>query len=343
MRLQVVLILIGVILSASCSNLALLNTQDPAKTLRLVGGAWSLVKIQSMDDSVFTPESPDLYTLQFFENGQVQVRADCNRGHGTWQTDGGTRLSFAAIATTRAQCGPESLHDRFLNDLDYVRSYTVQNGNLYLATMADGAILEFWQFDLPEPVAAPEKKPQAVSSRPKYAVSPSFDCAGSKGEVAKAICASAELSGLDRRLQSLYKRALKTAPADQTGEIKAFQKGWIKGRDDCWKATDLLGCVTYEYESRITQLQIRVGEKEVPAPVTFYCADGASLELYFYNNTQLPALMLNRHPEQLLLFRVPTGSGARYEGANVSLWEKAGSAILDWRGEQVECQVNKKA
>jgi len=40
-------------------------------------------------------------------------------------------------------CPPESLHDRFLSDLGYVRSFVMDGGHLFLATLADGAILEF--------------------------------------------------------------------------------------------------------------------------------------------------------------------------------------------------------
>jgi hypothetical protein len=44
---------------------------------------------------------------------------------------------------TRGTCPPGSLYDRFISDLDYVRSFVLEDGHLFLATMADGAILEF--------------------------------------------------------------------------------------------------------------------------------------------------------------------------------------------------------
>ena len=39
---------------------------------------------------------------------------------------------------------PWSIHDRFISDLYYARSFTLNEGLLYLATMADGSILELF-------------------------------------------------------------------------------------------------------------------------------------------------------------------------------------------------------
>ena len=40
-------------------------------------------------------------------------------------------------------CPPESLHDRIVRDWEYVRSYVIQDGHLFLALMADGGIYEY--------------------------------------------------------------------------------------------------------------------------------------------------------------------------------------------------------
>jgi len=39
--------------------------------------------------------------------------------------------------------------------------------------------------------------------------------------------------------------------------LKAEQRGWVKGRDDCWKRSDVRGCVAGEYRSRIAELKDR--------------------------------------------------------------------------------------
>jgi heat shock protein HslJ len=116
------------------------SEENPA----LIGVLWELSKIQSMDDSAYVPRAPGLYTLEFHHDGSVAIRADCNRGRGNWASETASQLSITQLATTRAMCIPRSLHDRFISDLNYTRSFTLNEGKLYLATMADGAILEFF-------------------------------------------------------------------------------------------------------------------------------------------------------------------------------------------------------
>ena len=108
----------------------------------LLGTSWQLVEIRSMNDFVYTPLSVERYTLDFLPGGQLLIRADCNRGQGNWQQDG-SQLLVDAVVLTRAMCRPESIDQRFLTDLEHVRSFVLRDGRLYLATLADGAIMEF--------------------------------------------------------------------------------------------------------------------------------------------------------------------------------------------------------
>jgi heat shock protein HslJ len=107
------------------------------------GTAWRLVEILSMDDSVFTPQDRSHYTLAFAADGSATLRADCNRGTGTWTSQGPNQLQFGPIAATRAMCPPGSLSERYLAQFEWVRSYVLKDSHLFLATMADGAIIEF--------------------------------------------------------------------------------------------------------------------------------------------------------------------------------------------------------
>lgn len=108
----------------------------------LGGTTWQLRRIRSADDAVDEPRNPAEYTLRFDSDGRAAVRADCNRGGGSWTTDGAS-LSFGPLAMTRAMCPRGSLHDRFVAQLALVRSYRLQDGRLHLVTAADGAIIEF--------------------------------------------------------------------------------------------------------------------------------------------------------------------------------------------------------
>ena len=109
----------------------------------LGGTSWQLVKIQGMDDTTVVPHDRSKYTVAFGSDGTVDVRIDCNRGHGTWKSSGLNQLEFGTMATTRAMCPPGSLQDRFTKDWPNVRSYIIKDAHLYLSLMADGGIYEF--------------------------------------------------------------------------------------------------------------------------------------------------------------------------------------------------------
>lgn len=123
--------------------------EQPSVESVIVGRAWQLVEIVSMDDRVDAPDDRSLYTLAFNADGSVQIRADCNRGSGSWTSSAPGQVQFGDIAATQALCLPGSLHDRFMAQFPWVRSYVMREGHLFLATMADGSIIEF------EPVESP--------------------------------------------------------------------------------------------------------------------------------------------------------------------------------------------
>jgi len=114
-----------------------------ASGYELSGGSWRLVKIESMDDRIDKPADHTLYTLSFEADGVARIRADCNRGTASWISESAGRLRFGPIAATRAMCLPGSLSERFLDQFQWVRSYVMEDGHLFLATMADGSIIEF--------------------------------------------------------------------------------------------------------------------------------------------------------------------------------------------------------
>lgn len=113
----------------------------------LVGPIWALVRIHWMGGGATVPSQPEWYTLKFSADGQVQVRADCNRGHGTWTSAGRHKLQLGPLALTRAFCGDDPVNQRFLKDLAEVRSVEFTDEQMHLATRFDGVVLEFEQFE----------------------------------------------------------------------------------------------------------------------------------------------------------------------------------------------------
>lgn len=132
-RIAAIALLLGNLLC--CVNAA-------EETFNLEGTSWQLVQIQSMDDKVLVPNNPRNFTVRFRTENRLVVEADCNRAGATWLQDGSS-LVFEGLVTTRAMCPPPSMFNRFIADLTYISSFVTRDGHLFLATMADGAILEF--------------------------------------------------------------------------------------------------------------------------------------------------------------------------------------------------------
>lgn len=74
-----------------------------------------------------------------------------------------------------------------------------------------------------------------------HAAAPSFDCTKTDSAAAEQVCEDKELAALDQELTRLFALA-KNGPhitASRRKELIATQRGWIKGRDECWKSRDL--------------------------------------------------------------------------------------------------------
>ena len=73
-----------------------------------------------------------------------------------------------------------------------------------------------------------------------HAAAPSFDCSKvGAGSVEEMVCKDENLSALDLKMAEVYKEASKKAVNEKPPVLKAGQRGWIKGRDDCWKSEDV--------------------------------------------------------------------------------------------------------
>ena len=177
------------------------------------------------------------------------------------------------------------------------------------------------------------------------AATPSFDCAKAAGAAETLICKDAALAALDNELAALYPKALANLSPEQLKTEKAMQRGWIKGRNDCWKGQDLRQCVEDNYLLRISELQISGGQLMVPTPVNYQCGKNVTLSTYFYNDAKLPAAVINLSEgdkqQQVLAYEAPSASGARYEGQNLTFFTKGDDATLERYGQPtLTCMEN---
>jgi len=121
----------------------LLLLSGACATPQLGGSSWQLVRFQGGDGTVLVPDDSTKYSVRFNADNVVDVRFDCNRGRGSWNSAGKNQLEFGPMALTRAACPPGSLHDQLVKHWPFIRSYMHKNGRLYLGLMADGGSYEF--------------------------------------------------------------------------------------------------------------------------------------------------------------------------------------------------------
>ncbi|MEE4173663.1 MAG: META domain-containing protein [Xanthomonadales bacterium] len=213
-----------------------------AQDTTLADTRWQLVSIQSMDDSSATPDEPSQYTLAFNADQSVSIRSDCNSVSGSWGSEGPSRLIFSDLASTLALCGPDSLDEVYRAQFDWVRSYVLRDGNLFLATLADGAIIEFSPLDAPPVVARLMgddlrlENPEAVQARildrlfGAYRVHHSLEATDE--EIA------AYLADMNRALaEDLGDEAesMDDLTEDERAEVKALREGMARSMIEQWK------------------------------------------------------------------------------------------------------------
>jgi heat shock protein HslJ len=101
----------------------------------LTGTVWRWTGTMAGNGSI-KPDAPERYTLEFQPGGMVAVRADCNRGSGSYLLNGDA-LTFGPLAMTRAMCPPGSKDSEFLRDVAAVQRQQFR-GNELVLTLKDG-------------------------------------------------------------------------------------------------------------------------------------------------------------------------------------------------------------
>ena len=112
------------------------------------------------------------------------------------------------------------------------------------------------------------------------ATGPSYDCDKVEANsIEEMICRGNDLSALNRKLSIIYSAAAKKATNEHPPVLKAEQRGWIKGRNECWKNDDKRACVQDENQRRIAELQARYRLVQGNGPVRFICDENPANEV----------------------------------------------------------------
>ncbi len=184
---------------------------------------------------------------------------------------------------------------------------------------------------------------------------PSFDCTKASSGAEKAICADPGLAALDRKLHAVFTEALAKAKDGMPQVLKTEQRGWIKGRDECWKAqegsptwiteswtvSNEKACLSAQHRLRIAELQAVWRLVPARGPVFHACGGSPANELVVtYFESELKALRAERGDRTVTAYFVDAApGGGRYEGQNFTLRARDGGVDVTWLGETLGCKA----
>jgi uncharacterized protein len=184
---------------------------------------------------------------------------------------------------------------------------------------------------------------------------PSFDCARSDSDAEDAICADDGLAELDLEVNRLYGLALTgtNMTSDRAEELKQSQRDWIRDRRECWKASiGLDSCVANAYAFRIHALREGYADARSDdgagisrGPVALRCGGMDALISAVFLNGKRSLVSLQWLDRGMVLPRVPSGSGGKYEsgiwdGGTSLLWVHGNEAIFsEPGGAEMTCVV----
>lgn len=277
------------------------------------------------------------------EPGSGVYAADCAAA------DEGFAVGISSDGTARVVAGGESYPD-LLTSYSFFGDATPADFHIAVLFGPDRAPLppkdgrpgwlEIWQgeaafFALPNGEAG-RRLAYCAELAEAEAIGPSFPCGEASGQVEELICADAALARQDWALAAAYRKALGRIEGDdaQRSYLKAEQRGWIKGRNDCWKESDVRACVSTSYSERHATLQARYGLMEAGETQVWACGDRDETLYVTAFMTEPPTVNLVMSDQATTGIRRRSASGARYEAPfGVIFWMKGEEAILAWPQE----------
>ena len=161
----------------------------------------------------------------------------------------------------------------------------------------------------------------------------SYDCGQvERGSIEELVCTDDGLAALDAKLAEVYDAAIEKTANEQPPALRAEQRGWIKGRDNCWLSADKRRCVEEEYQHRIAELQARYQLIAGTGPIIYTCDDDPRNEVVVtFFQTEPPTLIAERGDSVSLMYLQPSASGTKYQGRNESFWEHHNcEALITW-------------
>jgi uncharacterized protein YecT (DUF1311 family) len=186
---------------------------------------------------------------------------------------------------------------------------------------------------------------------------PTFDCAKAQGEVEKLICSDSSLAALDRKLAEVYKAATAKAKGKLGTQLREEQRGWVSGRNDCWKAKvqtwitatwtvdTVKDCVNAQYRLRTSELQA-LWRLVPPKKVSYVCQNNPANEIVAnFFETDPATIRLERGDRTVTMWQVGATSEGKYEGQNVGLVHQGNELKVSWldtntgKTDELQCKA----
>ena len=115
---------------------------DSTASMAMKDVTWQWVRLTTPVEQLDV-DAPDRYTVRFGSDGRIALKADCNRGMGSYAESADRRLTLKPIVLSRAMCPAGSLSDRFAKEVGRATSYFVKDGDLFLELPIDSGTLRF--------------------------------------------------------------------------------------------------------------------------------------------------------------------------------------------------------
>jgi heat shock protein HslJ len=140
-RTLLLLLLTGPVIAGCAGDSASIQRARSTDPQTILNRTWQWESTITPVEKITVP-APERYTILLQTDGRAQMRFDCNHGGGGFKISPG-KLSFGLMMSTRMACPPDSLDSTFMQDLQRVGSFFVDNGILYLEMPYDSGTMKF--------------------------------------------------------------------------------------------------------------------------------------------------------------------------------------------------------
>jgi uncharacterized protein len=129
-------------------------------------------------------------------------------------------------------------------------------------------------------------------------------------------------------LAEVYQKALLKSANEKPPLLKAEQRGWVKGKAECWKEQDKKACASELYTLRIAELQARYELVPISKKLVLSCENNPAHEILLRYYLTTPATLIADYGDQVSLMYQQADQS--YVGRNEKLSEQNGVFIVQW-------------